>query len=71
MELWNFILEVQSLRANSGGACVFGFSPRTAFLYFQKISKVNRRLHWQDLSHRLLLRALSVLGIYRNLRWGS
>jgi hypothetical protein len=22
MELWNFILEVQSLRANSGGACV-------------------------------------------------
>jgi hypothetical protein len=23
MELWNFILEVQSLRANSGGACVF------------------------------------------------
>jgi protein phosphatase-4 regulatory subunit 3 len=21
MELWNFILEVQSLRANSGGAC--------------------------------------------------
>jgi protein phosphatase 4 regulatory subunit 3 len=22
MELWNFILEVQSLRANSGGACL-------------------------------------------------
>jgi protein phosphatase 4 regulatory subunit 3 len=27
MELWNFILEVQSLRANSGGACVFGAEP--------------------------------------------
>jgi hypothetical protein len=26
MELWNFILEVQSLRANSGGAWVLDLS---------------------------------------------
>jgi hypothetical protein len=68
MELWNFILEVQSLRANSGGACVRVWTrAQRSYTVFQKISKVNRRLHWQDLSHRLLLRALSVLGIYRNL----
>ena len=30
MELWNFILEVQSLRANSGGACVLDLDSYTA-----------------------------------------
>lgn len=47
MELWNFILEVQSLRANSGGAWIFlafshrKFSKRSVRL---KISKPSRRL---------------------------
>jgi len=31
MELWNFILEVQSLRANSGGASVSDPASRTVF----------------------------------------
>jgi hypothetical protein len=71
MELWNFILEVQSLRANSGGTCLLEDEPVRSVLNVLKISKVNRRLHWQDLSHRLLPQASSALAICHNLRWES
>ena len=54
MELWNFILEVQSLRANSGGAYVLDLDSYTAShkSRLAKITKLNRPLRWQDLSHR-------------------
>lgn len=47
MELWNFILEVQSLRANSGGAWVLDLS-LTVFEnpVYSKIIKPNHPLRW-------------------------
>jgi len=49
MELWNFILEVQSLRANSGGAWVLDLSLYSVFKIlhvYSKITKLNHPLRW-------------------------
>jgi hypothetical protein len=67
MELWNFILEVQSLRANSGGAYVLDLGLNgSKNLVYSKIIKLSRPLRWQDLSHRSLLQVSSVLAISPN-----